>query len=270
MLIKLLKYDIRSTWRHFAGAYLAILLGVIIIPQVFKYVDNVFANVLAGFIATAIITATVAVTIIMIFKIFNANVFSKQGYLTMTLPATSTEIVSSKLLVSTMWVVLTGIVAALGIFIFIWGTPVSGDFFSGGRELLAMLEGRQVLSAVLIVIIIVMSAVKEIAKLFLACSIAHLKPLGRFRVLVGILSYFVFSWLEALILKAIAFVAGNIPGVQSYVSQLTLINGFGTGVDDFYGVFNSAIGLGILYAAILVGVYSIGTIWILNHKLDLD
>lgn len=270
MLSKLIKYDIRSTWRDFAGVYLAILLGVIILPQVFKYVDNVLVNVLAGFIATAIVITTVVVMIVTIFKIFNANVFSKTGYLTMTLPATSTEIVSSKLLVSTMWVVLTGIVATLGVVIFVCGTPVSGNFFGISREFLAMLEGHQILALVLIIVMMVISTVKEIAKLFLSCSVAHLKPLGRFRVPVGILSYFVFSWLEVLVLKIVGLVAGNIPGVQEYINQISMINDLGTGIEDFFGTLNSAIGLGILYDVILVVVYSIGTIWFLNHKLDLD
>lgn len=133
-----------------------------------------------------------------------------------------------------------------------------------------MIEGHQVFVVILMIIMVVMGAVKEISKLFLSCAVAHLKPLGRFRVPLGILSYFVFSWLEVLVLKIVGLVVGNIPGVQEYVSQISMMNDLGTGIDNFYSIFNSAIALGILYAIILTVVYSIGTIWILNHKLDLD
>ena len=52
-------------------------------------------------------------------KIFNKNIYSAEGYLTMTLPVTETQIVASKLIVSTGWIVLTGAVATLGMFLFV-------------------------------------------------------------------------------------------------------------------------------------------------------
>lgn len=271
MLTKLIKYDIRSTWRDFAGVYLSIILGVLITPQLFNHFNNEIVNLLAGFIATGIVIATIVVMIVMLFKIFNTNVFSKEGYLTMTLPVTSKQIVASKLIVSTMWIVLTGIVAAIGICIFVLNLNAAplADVVAGLKKIISMFDSRGLLAVALMIAAMIISAVKETAKLFLACSIAHLKQLNRFRIPVGILSYFVFSWMEALIVQAFSLVASILPFISEIARQIELIDD-PSSIQQFIGLFSGVMSVGILYALVLTTVYAMGTVWILNHKLDLD
>lgn len=274
MLGKLIKYDIRSTWRDFAGVYLSILLGVLILPQLFNRFNNEIVEVIAGFLGMGIVIATIVVMVVTFFRIFNANVFSKEGYLTMTLPATSTEIVVSKLLVSSMWIILTGLVSAIGICIFILNmtaVPVT-EITAAFRKVMSMVDGGGTFALVLLVIAMILSAVKEIAKLFLACSIAHLKQLNRFRVPAGILSYFVFSWLETLIVQAFVLVASLLPFTDELTQQLEQMGQMHdpASISQFIGLFNGMVGVGILYSLALIASYAIGTIWLLNRKLDLD
>ena len=271
MLTKLIKYDIRSTWRDFAGVYLSIILGVLITPQLFNRFNNEIVNLIAGFMATGIVIATIVVMISMLFRIFNTNVFSKEGYLTMTLPVTSKQIVVSKLIVSTMWIVLTGIVAAIGICIFVLNLHAAplADVAAGLKKIMSMFDGRGLLAVALMIAAMIISAVKETAKLFRACSIAHLKQLNRFRVPVGILSYFVFSWMEALIVQAISLIASFLPFADEIAQQLKMMND-PSSISQFIGLFSGVMSVGILYAMVLTAFYAIGTVWILNHKLDLD
>lgn len=277
MLRKLIKYDIRSTWRDFAAVYLSILLGVLILPPLFNRFNNEIVEVIAGFLGVGIVIATIVVMIMTLFRIFNTNVFSKEGYLTMTLPATSTEIVVSKLLVSSMWIVLTGLVSAIGICIFVLNmtaVPIT-EITAAVRKVMAMVDGGGTLALILLAITMILSAVKEIAKLFLACSIAHLKQLNRFRVPVGILSYFVFSWLETLIVQAFALVASFLPFTDKLIQQMEQLEQMERMHDpsiipQFIGLFNGMVGIGLLYSLVLIAVYAIGTIWLLNRKLDLD
>ena len=51
MLTKLIKYDIRSTWRDFTGIFLAILLGVILVPMAMKNFSNELVQLTAGLVA---------------------------------------------------------------------------------------------------------------------------------------------------------------------------------------------------------------------------
>ncbi|MDD3168437.1 MAG: hypothetical protein PHC91_03110 [Eubacteriales bacterium] len=271
MLGKLVKYDIRSTWRDFAAVYISILLGVLILPPVFNHFDNEIVNGIAGFLGVGIAISTIIVMVITLFKIFNTNVFSKEGYLTMTLPATSTQLVVSKLLISSMWIVLTGIVSAIGICIFavnLNAVPFA-EISDGFRKFLSMIDSNGFLAMFMLAAAMILSAVKEIAKLFLACSIAHLKQLNRFRVPVGILSYFVFSWIETLIVQAFALLFSLFPFTEEFIRQLKLIDDMSS-IHQHLGFFNGMVVVGILYSMVVISAYALGTIWILNHKLDLD
>lgn len=271
MLTKLIKYDIRSTWRDFAGVYLSILLGVMILPQIFNHFSSGIINLIAGFIAFGIAITTIVCVIAMLFRIYNTNVFSKEGYLTMTLPVTSAQVVVSKLIVSSMWIVVTGIVAAVGICIFALNMNAAppSEILAGIRKLLSLLDSRGVLAVILIITAMVFSAVKEIAKLFLACSIAHLKQLSRFRVVAGILSYFVFSWMETLLIQAVGLILSLVPYGIELSRQIEMINNPGS-IHKYIGLFSGVMTAGILYAAVLTILYGIATVAILDRKLDLD
>lgn len=117
MLGKLIKYDIRSTWRDFTALYMAIILGALVIPFLFNNSTNPIIEAVAGFLTAGLFMAIVVVTVVNLFKIYNTNVFSKQGYLTMTLPVKSFQVVTSKLIVSTMWILLTALTSLIGLFI---------------------------------------------------------------------------------------------------------------------------------------------------------
>jgi hypothetical protein len=119
------------------------------------------------------------------------------------------------------------------------------------------------------VIAMIVSTVKEIAKLFLACSIAHLKQIGKFRVPIGILSYFVLSWAETLIVQAASLILSFIPQMSEYARQLEAMND-PSSIQQFIGLFSGVMVVGILYALVLTAVYAICNVWILNHRLDLD
>lgn len=272
MLGKLIKYDVKSTWRGFAGIYISILLGVVIVPFVFNNINNEIINIAIGFMAFGIVIAVVVVMIGNLFKIFNTNVFSKEGYLTMTLPVKSRQIIASKLIVSSMWIVLTGLVCVTGLFIFtLLISPTSFIEITDALQLLfTQLDGVSTLTIILLGIGIIMSSLKEVAKLFLACSIAHLKQLDRFRVPAGILSYFAFSWFETFIVQVFAVIWKLVsPNPDLLLLQIEQLSN-PESMNQFLGIFNGFIGLGILYAIFLTALFSFGNIWILNNKLDLD
>ncbi|PKM84926.1 MAG: hypothetical protein CVU86_04755 [Firmicutes bacterium HGW-Firmicutes-11] len=276
MLAKLIKYDVKSTWRDFAGIYLAILLGVIIVPLVIRNIDNIIVNTAVGIVAFGIVVSVVVITVISLFKIYNTNIFSREGYLTMTLPVTPTKIVISKLVVSTMWIVLTGIVSLIGMIIFslIMSPGILYDMVNGVRYVFDLWEGQSmfgiVLFIVLIILFMILSIVKEVAKLFLSCSIAHLRQLNKFRVPVGILSFFVFTWIESVLVQGLSRIFKPLlPNSELWYE--TMDHTFSIEkAGQLIETFNVATGLGILYTLAMIVVFSFGTVWILNHKLDLD
>ena len=276
MLSKLIKYDVKSTWRDFAGIYLTILLGVIIVPLVIRNIDNMIVNTAVGIIAFGIVVSVIIITVISLFKIYNTNIFSREGYLTMTLPVTPTKIVTSKLIVSTMWIVLTGIVSVIGMIIFtlIMSPGILNDIVNGVRYVIDLWNGQSMFGIVLFIafllLFMILSIVKEVAKLFLSCSIAHLRQLNKWRVPVGILSFFVFTWIESVLVQGLNRIFRPLlPNSELWYE--TMDHTFSIEkAGQLIETFNVATGLGILYTLAMIVVFSFGTVWILNHKLDLD
>ena len=272
MLSKLIKYDIRATWREFAGINISILLGVIIVPFILRTFNNDIVRVMAGFISFSIIISVLVITIINLFTIFNTNVFSRQGYLTMTLPVTASQTVLSKIIVSSMWITLTGFVSVIGVMIFtlLISPPQLAELWQGFQKLIEQLNGMSVLTGILLILAVILSITKEIAKLFLSCSIGHIKQLNKFRVPIGILSYFIFSWGETLIVQGAVFLTGLFSERSQLIMKQLETMKHPESIDQFLGLFNGMVALGVLFSLLLVGIFSAGTIWILNHKLDLD
>lgn len=243
-----------------------------------KNINNEIVMTIAVFLEIGIAIATIVVMVIMLFRIYNINVFSKEGYLTMTLPVSSTQIVFSKLLISSLWIILTGIVGIIGMLIFIINMRVVslGEIIYTIQELIqgviSLVGGSGILAIILMLVAMIVSIVKEIAKLFLACSIAHIKALSRFRIPVGILSYFLLSWLEVLIVQFVGFIGSYLPFKEELIHDLMMLEQ----VTDFnvilqhINLFNGVIVVSIVYALVLITAFAIGSVWILNNKLDLD
>lgn len=110
MLWKLVKLDIKSTSRDFAVLYmgmfaLAILAGTL---------ANEMIVSLALSIAVSI--TGVVVTFVSIIRLFSRRMFSTEGYLTLTLPATSTQTVIAMLLTGAFWSIMTMAMFAIAIF----------------------------------------------------------------------------------------------------------------------------------------------------------
>ena len=272
MLTKVIKYDIRSTWRDFTGIFLAILLGVILVPMAMKNFSNELVQLTAGLVAFAIVIAVIAVTIINLFKIYNTNVFSKEGYLTMTLPVKASQILASKLVVSSMWITLTGIVSIIGMIIFtLIITPMGLDeLWIGFRTLMEQLDNMSYVSLILLVLLIIIYITKEVAKLFLACTVAHLKIVAKWRIPLGILTYFLLSWLESLIFQLTGDILFRVSGRFEEMALQLQVMGGSTTPQEFLGLFNGSLGIGIIYSLILLFAFVLSTVWLLNHKLDLD
>jgi hypothetical protein len=169
-----------------------------------------------------------------------------------------------------MWIVLTGIVSFIGVCLFVWNSaPLTDTDITSLKKVLSLIGTREILLITLTAAVIVVSTVKEIAKLFLACSVAHLRQLGRFRIPIGILSYFVFSWLEVIVLRIAGFVIALFPNTDEFIRQIDFISDTGN-IYMYFDIFTGVMVSAIFYALILITVYGVSIVWILNHKLDLD
>jgi|GEM_PF-3878772 len=126
MLGKLLKYEIKATGRIFLPLY-AVLFLFAIITRIFnpgagfnsEFQAGSGAMQITGGIMMAayvsIIVAIFVVTVVMMIQRFYKNLLSDEGYLMFTLPVRPWKHIASKLIVSVLWIVVSGIVTMLSV-----------------------------------------------------------------------------------------------------------------------------------------------------------
>lgn len=274
MLRKLLKQDIRSTWREFGILFLCIFLGGIILPATMMYSENPLLLTFSGLAIFAILVASMVISIMCLFRLFNSSIYSNQGYLTMTLPAAGSKLVLSKLITGTGWITLTSIVGTLCFLIsmMIYVLPNSNITWAEIKYFFYVIShdentGGAILCCIMLFLMCVFSLAHVILQLYLCCAIAHQKILKGFRVPLAVIAFFVLNWLEGKFMYLIS-------------SLLEHMNYFGLDLDAIFGnmmydghtfaVINVALLVTILIQLIPMVLIYLGIVWLVNHRLELE
>ena len=121
MLRKLMKHEFRATGRVMLPLYLVVLVtsvGANLSIRRLMNTDVPLMNVLASLLITAFamaILAVCAMAVILMIRRFYMNLLRDEGYVMMTLPVSIHQQIWSKLLVSLVWFIATGVVVLLAV-----------------------------------------------------------------------------------------------------------------------------------------------------------
>ena len=86
MLRKLVKHDILSTYRDFAGLYMGMFAFAILAALSINMDRDGYLIGISVFLLTGFSIATAVVTFVSIIRLFGRRMFTSEGYLTLTLP----------------------------------------------------------------------------------------------------------------------------------------------------------------------------------------
>lgn len=143
MLGKLLKYEVKATGRVFLPLYAVLVLYTLLGRLVMNLepVQQAFGGMIAGLMLilyVCLVAAVLVVTVVMAIQRFYKNLLTDEGYLSHTLPVSTTELVTSKLLVAAGWMVLSVALVAASVLLLVGGLEIFGDL----RVSLANLTGE--------------------------------------------------------------------------------------------------------------------------------
>nr|WP_317284537.1 hypothetical protein [uncultured Dysosmobacter sp.] len=119
MLRKLLKHEFRATARIMVPVYLVLLvtaLGANFSTRGILETPYAVLNILGSLLVMAFVVAIMAVCVVsflLMIQRFYKNLLRDEGYLMLTLPASIHQQVWSKLIVSSVWFIITGVVVML-------------------------------------------------------------------------------------------------------------------------------------------------------------
>ena len=122
MLTKLLKHEFRATARIMGPLYLILLAVALGFNLSARVADSRYTvvNVMAALVIVAYVVAIIAVFVVafvLMIRRFYKNLLRDEGYVMFTLPVSVHQHVWSKMIVSAVWFIATGVVVLLSMFV---------------------------------------------------------------------------------------------------------------------------------------------------------
>ena len=117
MLIKLVKWDLRATYKKFVAVLVTFALLCIALPGVLFAINTNAAQVCALFTISLGLSALYIVIFVFIVQYYNTSLYSDEGYTTFTLPTAGWRLLLAKMLSALLWMLAASVLILFGMFI---------------------------------------------------------------------------------------------------------------------------------------------------------
>lgn len=226
MLAKLLKHEFKATSRLLVPLYLILLLMSII--NRFVFVPSSYAGnfrIIDQFLISTYIISIIVVFVVTIFYMiirFYKNLLTDEGYLMFTLPAKTHQHITSKLITTIFWIIVSIVTVLISIFIVFASHASFPAVTNGIKEAIANLSGQIDGSlALLITELIIIFLLGMIAKILLIyLSIAVGQWFSKHKIIASFAAYMIiYTMLQLLVVILLLpfgiFIKNTPPGLSS-------------------------------------------------------
>ncbi|MEA5027150.1 MAG: hypothetical protein VB012_05805 [Erysipelotrichaceae bacterium] len=114
--MNLVKHDLRASYRDLFPLYIGLLCFAIL--AAFTIRNDNWLSIITVLPFFGLFIATIVILVITVIKLFTSRLYSKEGYLTFTLPVSTLDIFISKIITAFIWIILTTFVYLLASVIF--------------------------------------------------------------------------------------------------------------------------------------------------------
>lgn len=252
MFWKLCKFEWKSSYRMYGMFYAillicSVLIGMSSLPDVNLPGLVEFLINLTIIIYTAGIFAVNIITIVFIFRNYIKTMYRRQSYLTHTLPVTTWQIQTVKVLFAMLWIFLTFAVtiATVWIMMIVSGVNVLSDVVD------AMVYAWQHIpnhtELILGLVWTLLEMIESISIVYFVINFVHTTYIQRYRAAIGIGA--------ALIIFIVESICNN------YVSKiLSLMN----------VSYSLMVPIFILIGIILIGFWNYASVYLIEHKMEVE
>lgn len=213
-MLKMIKYELLGSYRQFFFAFLIYLGLCFLVPML---PESIFLDI--GTVGVSVLLfGMLCMLFYNVIKYYQRTMFKRQGYLTLTLPVSSSVLVGAKLISTLIWFVLGTFVLVIGFMIFVMmlGQADLSVIFKVFREFFSQF-GNYAMDIFKSIIVFLMSECLNVLYIFLIITFVHTHWFKKNRSLWGIACYFVGMYLYV-------FVASQFPVVSSDSPLFYLIN----------------------------------------------
>lgn len=216
MVRKLLKHDLKSVLRIILPMQ-AILLVIGIFSKIIKLIpiENDFLTaiefaIVGSFYITAVVSAIL--TVIVIVVRFYKNLFSKEGYLTFTLPATPMQHLFSKIFMSA----IASIISAVCIFISVIVLYYEKNFITDSIEILLIVFNRLGEKMLVLEVLILMIVAMISTYLMVYTCICLGQRANKHRIICAVAIYYGYQF----VLQTLGIAVLVIFGITGYIDTI--------------------------------------------------
>lgn len=244
MLLKLLKYEFKSTWQRMVSAFAAYLILAAFL--------QIFVRPISGWAIVFTVIGLIVLFVVLfmtLFQRYNSNLYGSEGYLMFTLPVSGQMILLSKLIPAFVWVMGYCIVVGFSSF-FMW---VNYNYIPSVVEMFrAAWEYRdQIFPYVVLFIMIVLFIAISI---YFSITVSKLPVWRKAGTLAGFISYCIVTFIYLNPIFNVLNDERIAEGIYAVTSSITF--------DVKLWIFSG-------YALLLcIGLF-FATSYLLNHKTNL-
>lgn len=269
MLRKLMKHEFRATARIMGPLFLIVLVLALAANLALHFLldSNIFLpNLLGGLLMAAFVIGMAALaimSIVLMVNRFRTNLMGDEGYVTFTLPVSSHQIVWSKIIVSTVWFIVTGIVEAIALLICFFDLDImrkifSSEFFRQVFQALHELVKEYGLNvpaiAIELIVLCLLGCAVLCLEFYAAMAVGH--SFANHKGALSVLFFFVFQF-------ALQFISGLLFNIDEFKNMLN------TGMDGM-GTFHQLMAVLIGMELVIGAVYYVVTTLTLKKRLNLQ
>lgn len=236
---KLIKYEIKSSFKLFAVIWIALLAAAFLVSMVTEAMAKIMPvdfeqsnistllGIVTMFIYIAIFVALVVITTVIIIMRFYKGLLTDEGYLMHTLPVKPWQLITAKGTVATGIVIISIIVAVLSIIVLngLWNIKdvleflaEVVEFFSDYPEyILVLFEG---------IILIIASIMASVYQVYAALTIGQLS--NKYRLIISLAAYIGINIILSFVGTAAIIIASETGFDYWLVDTLDNMNEFGS------------------------------------------
>ncbi len=272
MFLKLFKHDIINSYKDYIYLYIGILAYSLIIPFLIRSsATHWFSGMVIGLSTMALFFGGFFVMIRNVFSFINRRLYSDAGYFTFSLPVPTWQIILSKVITLTLWMLVTSLVVMAGMYFFLfgilgtlenWMTIFPIDELKAQIDLILkninwfhfsinFVEGIISYAGAMSLIILVMGVVRS--------SLVKTR-----KYVLSVVLFFGLGWLWSLIKVLVISLLFNLDPVEMVVKEHNTI-------PAFLKIAQSLpyIGINLLVTIIFAGLAFYGANWVLEKKLQI-
>lgn len=250
MIFKLLKFELKNSYRIFLLLYAMILISSLFV----NFTSDSVA--VFGIIYTILMVTLIIITIVNVVRNYAKSMFSRESYLTHTLPVAEWKVLLVKTIAAAIWIAITTFVIMVSSLIVAWRalTAYSTSVQFNGLELS--------FTNMMQIFYMTISLFEGILLLYFIMTVVHTNLVPRYRTAVGFVLFFIISYVISFISEIIPGMSGNgtvfsLNNTYSYISEITTTQ-------------SSSIVMMTGFQLLLAIIFFAGTVYVLKNKLEIE